>query len=129
MHQMGRGRSGGDEDQKRGDESKAGRQTSILVFFAPSLAGKNFSLADMLSLRLVRQTSLLEFFGPESGNVGAKTAEAKVARAGVAEAQTADASTIEAKVAKATGATAVEAKAAEAKFAEAGCSKKRQGLR
>ena len=67
------------EGQKRGDGGRAGRQASILDFFAPRLA--------KLSLKLERQTSILEFFGPTRGEAEVKTAEAKVAGTGAAEAK------------------------------------------
>ena len=65
------------EGQKRGDGGRAGRQASIHDFFAPRLA--------KLSLKLERQTSILEFFGPTRGVAEVKTAEAKVAGTGAAE--------------------------------------------
>ena len=67
------------EGQKRGDGGRAGRQASILDFFAPRLA--------KLSLKLERQTSILEFFGPTRGEAEVKTAEAKAAGTGAAEAK------------------------------------------
>ena len=75
------------EGQKRGDGGRAGRQASILDFFAPRLAEENSSLAEKLSLKLERQTSILEFFGPTRGEAEVKTAEAKVAGTGAAEAK------------------------------------------
>ena len=90
------------EGQKRGDGGRAGRQASILDFFAPRRA--------MLSLKLERQTSILEFFGPTRGEAEAKTAGAEVAGAGAAEARAAQVNPIEVQAAIAAEATAVEAK-------------------
>ena len=111
------------EGQKRGVGGRAGRQTSILDFFAPKLAGESSSLAEKLSLRLERQTSILEFFGPERGEAEAKTAEAKVAEAGAAEAKTAVAKSTEGKAAKAAQVTSdiFQALAPKQHFPNEGC--------
>ena len=50
-------------------------------------------MAKKLSLKLERQTSILEFFGPTRGEAEAKTAGAEVAGAGAAEAKAVQAKT------------------------------------